>query len=74
MASMLLGLGTDETQKKPVRQIAKNLKTCGGRFSCLISPQKAGHLQGMEVMEGDNGRLLPVLEPQVARDATVVLV
>jgi hypothetical protein len=40
MASMLLGLGTDEAQKKTIRQIAKNLKTCGGQFSCLISPKR----------------------------------
>jgi hypothetical protein len=36
---MLLGLGTGETEKKTIRQIAKNLKTCGGHFSCLIPPK-----------------------------------
>src|SRR3974377_2097430 len=36
--------------------------------------QPAIALQGIEVVEGDNGRLLPILQPEVAGDATVVLV
>ena len=31
-------------------------------------------LLGIEVVEGDDGRLLPILQPEVAGDATVVLV
>jgi hypothetical protein len=36
--------------------------------------QPAIALQGIEVVEGDDGRLLPILQPEVAGDATVVLV
>ena len=60
-----------------------------GRFEHAVNARRAdGHdisvdhhvrqppvtVQGMEIMEGDDGRLLPVLQPEVVRDATVVLI
>ena len=37
---MLLGLRSGGTHEKTIRQIARNLKTCGGYFSYLPSPER----------------------------------